>query len=296
MVLVPPGAGSSGASSTPVHGKIAYFARAGTSGEDIFAVDQDGSGLVRLTHDKHGNRDPAWSPDGSRMAFSGFLHFRNYLYVMDSRAGTRSAVRITEGPAHHAMDDATPDWSPDGTKIAFTRIDHLDYAIETVDPDGSDLVRIASGVEPNWSPDGTTIVFSCKRNGQWDLCLVRPDGSGLRRLLSLPASNEYQPAWSPDGQQVAFVSDANHVGTLLLGLYVVSTDGTGLVQLTNGETFDKWPTWSPDSSHIAFVRDTTPTSGDTSDDLYVIKSDGTSVRQITFVSGFDMNPDWGLPG
>ena len=104
------------AANAAFNGKIAFTSPPPSRGleSDIFVIDEDGSGQTRLTSAPGDDSEPAWSPDGTRVAFrSRRDHFRGEIYVMN--AGGSNQVRLTEN-SHF---DRLPSWSPDGTKILF---------------------------------------------------------------------------------------------------------------------------------------------------------------------------------
>jgi len=154
----------------------------------IWTVNADGSGLEPLAF----GRDPAWSPDGERIAFSG-LH----------SVGDRGTFEIFTV-------------RPDGTGV--TRVTHSDPA---------DLVDHRM---PSWSPDGLQLVFSEQRP-VLDLSTVNADGSGYRKITNsrcifdLSASCEFYPVWSPDSTKILFMT------VLPAAFATVNPDGTGLTRL-----------------------------------------------------------------
>ena len=231
----------------------------------IHLVNADGTGLVRLS-DGPGDADPAWSPDGRRIAFASHRNAATEIYVMD--ADGSKLVRRTTG--------AAPSWSPDGQWIVYGSGDLM---LMKADADGTSPIRFTDdgGWEAHaaWSPDGTRIAFvsdwvtydftadifiATLTTSQWTRITdnyVGFDGQpcwGLPSLGCDPLTQYFQPAWSPDGQRLAVVTclyafttcDASTVS-------VMNADGSGLVQLAATSGFAK-PTWSPDGQVIAFTR------------------------------------------
>ncbi|MBD0330617.1 MAG: PD40 domain-containing protein [Thermoleophilia bacterium] len=169
------------------------------------------------------NRDPAWSSDGRRIAFSN-LRDRTTLYVVEVDGSGLTAL---------TSDDATewdPAWSPDGRQLAFARTTPGGRAaVYVMRPDGSGRRRVTDqqGWDPAWSPDGTRIAFSNDRG----IFVVNADGAGLRRLTG----DGSDPAWSPDGRRIAFSSThgSEDVLPMTIRLFVVNADGTGRAVLTD---------------------------------------------------------------
>ena len=222
----------------------------------LFAMSASGDGERRLTEADvepsspqalFFQTEPAWSPDGSTIAFASKRAGTFDLYAMDADgSGTRQLTSTS-------ADDVQPAWSPDGERIVFAR--GTSPRLVVMDADGSAARRLtdddAEEGEPAWSPDGRSIVYVRRRPGTSirELWVVRADGTQSRRLTELGGVVQ-GPAWAPDGRRLAFSSNA---GERAYAIHVVGIDGTGVRRLTSGEdAFD--PDWSPDGATIAFSR------------------------------------------
>jgi Tol biopolymer transport system component len=263
----PPRRPSAGVSN----GRIAFVALHDDTWQ-LFSVEPDGTGLVRLT-DLEASlvaSSPAWSPDGRTLAYTVRASDtdRSHIWVMDRRG---SAHAITEGPGG----SSDPAWSPDRSRIAFVRSRDGNYEIYVMNADGSNSIRLTDDPEfdlaPAWSPDGERIAFQSNRDGNNDIYTMDVAGGDIIDLTDAPGSGEFDPAWSPDGTRIAFVSDRDGH----LEIYVMASDGSSLTRLTTDAAHDWNPTWSPDGSQIAFESDR---DGPVS--LYAMNADGTGVHQI----------------
>jgi Tol biopolymer transport system component len=157
----------------------------------LYAVRPDGNGLVRLTRSPGYDGDPAWSPDGTRIAFVSDRSGTSDVWVVDADGGHLARLTSVDGAER-------PTWSPTGGRIVFGHDDSSGSSgLYVMNADGSGLGRLLSGDgrEPAWSPDGSWIAFVSDRDGHPNLYVTTPDGARLVQLTHDWAP-KFRPAWS----------------------------------------------------------------------------------------------------
>lgn len=181
-------------------GRLVYTSVADFGDVHLRIVNADGSGDVRLTN--RAAFEPAWSPDGSRIAFVT-LGARDIFLINPDGSGE---VNLTRGRS----DDEGPAWSPDGSRILFT-LGPLDQPSKTqiavMNPDGGDRAILTDhpglDFEPAWSPDGSKIAFTRSEDtGDSEIYAMNADGSGLTDVTNRPDSRETTPDWNGRGGAV----------------------------------------------------------------------------------------------
>jgi hypothetical protein len=251
---------------------------------DIVTIDPNGGGATPIVTGTDYTDDPAFSPDGRRIAFE-------YCPPPFPASGCGIAVvnadgsgRIPLTPIGTVFDDY-PGFSPDGSKVVFKRREGSDTHIYTVNSDGSGgLTPLTSGavtdLQPVFSPDGSKIAFvrSARIN------VMNADGSGVTPLTTGP--NETSPQWSPDGTQIVFERSLADTGQI----WIMDAGGGNQHALTAPGTnfFDQEPAFSPDGTRIAFER--FDLTGDHSP-LMVMNRDGSGITPIPNTD-YGYHPDW----
>ena len=221
--------------------KVAFTSqRDGVFDNEIYLMNADGSGQVRLTNSGPFVGGPTWSPDGRRIYYSsGEGAGGGSIWAMDADGSNKTKVVDTE------RIDGWQDVSPDGRRIVFASLRDGEWEIFVAGLDGGEPVLLtdgpANGLTPRWSPDGTRIAF--EEGG--DIHVMNADGSNPVNLTRHPALDE-RPAWSPDGSQICFQS--NRAGSY--EIYVVGADGRRPIRLTHDDRPDIGPTWWPFSAPV----------------------------------------------
>jgi TolB protein len=258
-------------------GRRLAFVRIRGGRADIYVVSADGSGLSRLAHaiaftpspggpSSGFGANPAWSPDGRRIAFMSNRVGNDDIFVVNADGG--------------GLRNLTPGRGDDRKRVAWFSFDG-----------------------PMWSPDGSKIVFRARRDrptqSEWEVCrpprgggtcardeiyVVNADGSGLRRLTHNWKSDG-TPAWSPDGRKILFLRSGWRDSAEVEGdVYVMNADGSGQRNLTRSVTrpysTERAPAWSPDGRKIIFVS-----NRDRNSEIYVMNADGSGLRKLTELKG-----------
>jgi len=268
------------------------FERAGPTSPPprLFVIRPDGSSERRIAMGANeAFTDPAWSPDGRRLAFVWFDadKFPTRLAVSDRDGRHRRVVTTAKGTPS-SIELADPAWAPDGRRLAFSLTVRGTFEIFAVNADGTGLKRLTrndvNDLDPAWSPDGRTILFGRSVSefvdGAYFLYSMNANGAQQRRLLRFRSG---EPAWSPDGSKIAFASAISGNPAV----YVANADGSGARRLTLGSSQDYGPTWSPDGRRLAFQGDR-----DGNFDLYTMNADGSDQRRLTRSPRWEFDPSW----
>lgn len=280
----------------PTSGRIAFFSdRDGD--EEIYVMNADGSGVVQLTDNDSNDRHPAWHPDGTRIGFASNrgndLEIYD-LYVMN--ADGSNVQQLKEDGCHLA-------WSPEGDRIAFTSGGEI-YVMNT---DGSGIQNLTDNSPPS---SGGSIFFADRDgDGYGEPYLRKPDGSfeiyanwdsGDWDAIDWDAINALNwdhidagASWSPDGGRITFSSGRDGDKDI----YVMNTECSGVLQLTENEYYDSNPAWSPDGGRIAFSSTPDGDTGIYEQNIYVMNADGNDVVQLTDNDGLlDFGASWSPDG
>ena len=215
--------------------------------------------LSQITFDEQIEDFPAWSPDGSRIAFARESGRVRRIFVRSLKTGEESA--LTAG----RFDDLQPDWSPDGRTILFMRCREEGRKLEPGDVfgvyDGADvwaldlstkketrLIERASS--PAWAPDGKRIAFDASWAGPRRLWVSDARGRNPKQVTSdlSEAVGHVRPRWSPDTGRLVF----QNVERTKFDIRVVDLASGKLTWVTNDQTQDICPVWSSSGRFVYF--------------------------------------------
>jgi len=187
--------------------KIVFASNRSGDFYQIFTMNLDGTGVTRLTSTNADNGNPAWSPDGSKIAFESYRDGQAEIYVMDANGANQRRLTWADGP------DTTPVWSPDGTQIAFSSARTGGYRIWVMQADGNQAHQMTTqpySFYPAWSPDGRWIAYSCDSNGDgWlEAWVIESNGASngvvySAQRYSYTTKDVWVRSWTPDGKRVA---------------------------------------------------------------------------------------------
>jgi Tol biopolymer transport system component len=234
----------------PTGKKIAFeSSRAGNW--EIYVMNSDGTATTRLTNNPANDLQPAWSPDGKKIAFVSTRDSRfnshDEIYVLNvTGSGVTRLTNNLPSQCHSSLftkcGESSPAWSPDGRRIVFAHQSGLHSAIlEIMNADGS-----AGTPVPNTGPDVGAPAWG--RSGKIafetsdGIFVIKPDGSGRTRLTHTLGWGDEHPSWSLDGTKIAFSS--NRTGQVQI--YGMNANGSSVTRLSrNSAVQDFGPAWGP---------------------------------------------------
>jgi serine/threonine protein kinase/Tol biopolymer transport system component len=232
---------------SPCQARGEFFENA-YSDASLYLISADGSGLKQLTTIPGSDFDPAWSPDGTRIAFTSLRDGTKDIYVLTLETGAVTRLTTVRQPV---QENSQPAWSPFSNQIAYTVKRYGAYQVWVMSETGENNVQMARSGQalwdylPSWGPDGETILFNQRNLGPtlpWLLTIRYED-----RDSASPTRLEFQPPiedvhFSPDGQWLVFESAAE-AGNY--DIFFSTFTGEGLTRLTTDPAVEFDPAWRP---------------------------------------------------
>lgn len=259
--------------------RIAYVNRVGKNNRLVVA-DSDGYNDRVVLSINEPIMSPAWSPDGSQLAYVTLEQGHAVVYVQSLATNQRKVLSNARGS------NSAPVWAPDGKQLAVVLSRDGSPQIYLVRSDGTDLRRLtfsgAIDTEPSFSPDGQYLLFTSDRGGSPQIYRM-PVGGKTTERITFEGGNNYSPQYSPDGKSFVFAHQIN--GKFNIAIHDFQSRQMQL--LTEGG-WEKRPSFSPNGKLVLFA-----TESHGRGILAIVSSDGRVKQKLSSQAGDVREPIWG---
>jgi len=260
--------------------RIAYVTKAGNR-YNLWVADADGENAQSALASPEPIISPAWSSNGTQLAYVSFESRKPVVYVHNVAGGQRRLIANFRGS------NSAPAWAPDGRTLAVTLSREGGSQLYTIDANGGEPRRLtqSAGIdtEPVFSPDGRSIYFVSDRGGAPQIYRMPSTGGNPERVTFTGGYN-ISPAVSPDGRWLAYIS---RIGGAFK-LQVMELSGGGAVNSITDTTADECPSFAPNGRLIVYA-----TRQNGREALMTTTLDGKIKARLAGQGGDIREPDWG---
>lgn len=244
-------------------------------------ADYDGYGPKSLLTSNQPIMSPAWSHNGTKVAYVSFEKNSPRIYVQNVVTGARELISDFPGV------NGAPAWSPDDRRLAMALSKGAgNPKIYVMDVSSHQLKQVTTGdsidTEPNWAPDGQSLIFTSDRGGSPQIYQINLGSNDIHRV-TFSGSYNARASFSPDGKMIVMINREQ-------GAYNIAVQdlSSGTMQVITKSGYDASPSFAPNGQLVVYESDIPQAQGV----LGIVSSDGQVKLRLPAPNGSVQDPAW----